>query len=352
MKNSVKRFAVHTALLLTALTAAAQEAKFGEKVDVNVVLLDTIVTDSRGNQILGLGKDDFVVTENGVQKTVDSVDYFTTRQLVSSREQDAPFKVDRVREERYTVFFFDKPEGGALWDQLALARRSALRFVNEKMTPADRVAIVGHDVRLKVFSDFTNDKNQLAKAIGEVAKFGNGVTDARGEATASILRNIDRDAMIGHTGTVYEGLDVLADALRPIGARKTLVLFSPGIHEPGEDVRNGIVLNTSRYYEPMANSLNAANVAVYAINIQRNPGSAPAVHQTLERIAADTNGSYYRYLATFDPALDQIDRANAGYYLLTYRTQKQQGQAGFQKVKVALRNPEFKVQSRPGYLVQ
>ena len=36
-----------------------------------------VVTDNRGNQILGLTKDDFVVKENGVEQTIESLDYFT-----------------------------------------------------------------------------------------------------------------------------------------------------------------------------------------------------------------------------------------------------------------------------------
>ena len=160
----MRRFAVVVAALLAlALPAfSQQQAPFQERVDVNAVLLDVIVTDSAGRHILGLGKDDFVVKENGVVQTIDSVDYFTNRRLLDSREEQAPFKVERVREERYFVFFFDKPTSPAgLMDQVMLAREAVKDFLVEDMKETDYVAIVGHDFRLKVYTDFTNDRKQI-----------------------------------------------------------------------------------------------------------------------------------------------------------------------------------------------
>src|SRR5712692_2199987 len=119
----MKRLAILFALL--ALPLAAQEPpKFGEKVEVNVVLIDAVVTDSGGHQILGLDKNDFVVKENGVEQQIDSVDYFTNRKLLNTPEEKAPFKVERVHEDRYFIFFFDKPSDSQLFDELALARRA------------------------------------------------------------------------------------------------------------------------------------------------------------------------------------------------------------------------------------
>src|SRR6202008_4051544 len=185
----------------------AQAPQFGEEVDVNAVLLDVIVTDRKGNHILGLDKSDFVVKENGVEQTVDSVDYFTNRRLLDQREEQAPFKVERVREERYFIFFFDKPtEPAALFDQIVNARQSVKTFLDREMKESDLIAIVGHDVRLKVYSDFTNDKKQLTRALDEASSFGRGVLDAPAGNGPSILRNAPKDDLMTGTGTVYQAL--------------------------------------------------------------------------------------------------------------------------------------------------
>ncbi|HUP48420.1 MAG TPA: VWA domain-containing protein [Thermoanaerobaculia bacterium] len=345
------RLALGLLLVLTfAVPAAAQQPGFGERVEVEAVLIDVIVTDSAGNQILGLTKDDLVVRENGVLQTIDSVDYITSRRLLTGREENLPFSVEHVKEERFLIFFFDKPEGGALFQHLARARAAVNRFIDNDMGTRDMVAIAGHDVRLKVFSDFTSDKQQLKRALREAALFSLGETKPPAPNGPSILRDIDQASMMSGSGTVYQGITVLAEALRKIRGRKNLVVFSPGILEPGETVRDGMILNTSRFYEPMVRALNASNVSVYAANLLPNQDSSPVYHQTLERMTAETNGEYFRYAVSFDPVLAQVEKATGGYYLLTYRTQKPRGARGYQKVEVSISNPEFRVKARPGYL--
>ncbi len=126
----IKRFSL--ALFLAASTALAQQPPaYHQKVNVNLVLLDAVVTDHHGNQILGLDKNDFVVKENGVPQKIDSVDYFTNRELLTEPESKAPFKDEQVHDQRYFIFFFDKPTAGnRLFDRLSLARSAAKHFVN------------------------------------------------------------------------------------------------------------------------------------------------------------------------------------------------------------------------------
>jgi len=341
----MKRLALFAALL--ALPLLAQEtSKFGEKVEVNLVLIDAVVTDGSGHQILGLDKNDFAVTENGVPQTIESVEYFTNRRLLDSKEQNAPFKVERVREERYFIFFFDKPANVALYDEVQLARKAARDFVATQMREGDRVAVVGHDVRLKVYSDFTSDKIQLARAIDDAGRFGIGVLKGDGP----ILSAVDKKKMMDKSGTVYEALNVLGDALRGIKARKNLVLFSAGILEQGQDVTSdGVVLTESRYYQPMIRSLNAANVTVYGINLQRNAPEVPAYHQTLDRISSQTNGEYYRRPVNFGPIVKKIEQETNGYYLISYYAHHPKGSSGYQHVNVKLTGPGLQIRAREGY---
>lgn len=346
------RTAVLSMLLLTALGAVAQERPFQDRVDVNVVLIDAVVTDADGNQILGLDAKDFVVRENGVEQPIDSVDYFTSRKLLNAREENAPFKVERVREERYLVFFFDKPApGGGMQDAIIRARESVRNFVDKEMLDSDRIAIVGHDVRLKVYSDFTNDRQQLRRALSQVTGYGVGIKKASSAADSpSILRAVDSGAMMGGSGTPYQALEILADALRPIRGRKNLVVFSPGMLDPSEEVRGDMILSPSRHLEPAIDALNASNVTVFGVSLHDAGISEPVFHQSLERIAQATNGRYFRNNTSFQPALEQVEKATSGYYLISYRPQRKQ--RGFQRVDVTVRNNEFRVKSRAGYLVE
>jgi VWFA-related protein len=348
----IKRFISLAFIVVSPLLAQQPADPFKAKVYVNLVLLDATVTDARGNQILGLAKDDFIVRENGVAQTIDSVEYFTTRKLLNAAEKNAAFKVERVHDERYLVFFFDKPEINGASDPTRIARAELARFIDERMHPEDRVAVVGHDVRLKVYTDFTSDRKTVQRALEEVTKYGRGLMTAADAPAngASILRNIDLDRMMGGTGTVYEALETLGDALRPLRARKDLVLFSAGIVGPDEDVRDQMVVNTSRFYQPAVDSLNRSNVAVYGINLNDAGVGVPEyVHQNLSRLATDTNGDYFRFHTSFVTPLKQIEKRTVGYYLISYYSQKPKGTNGFQPVQVTLKNPEFRVHARAGY---
>lgn len=336
-----------SALFTLSLPAFAQQ--YQERVDVDLVLVDVTVTDGRGNQILGLGPDDFIVKENGVPQKIESVDYFTNRTLLTGPEEKAAFKVERVREERYFILFFDEDMREDGQNRLRRAQRDAIEFVRERMKPQDRVAVAGYDARLLVYADFTSDKKILEKALGEISKFSNGLTavpDYAGEA--SILRNIEIDAMINATGRVYDAIKMLADAVRPIQARKVMLLFSGGVGEPSS-FNERIPENEEFWYQPMVRALNAANVTVHSIALLENR-TFSAREQTLARIASDTGGKYYTNVVNFAGPLSRVEKESSGYYLLTYRIRKPAGEHGYQKIDVSLKNPEFRVRARDGYV--
>src|SRR5207244_3829970 len=223
----IKRFISLLFVAAAPLFGQQQTEPFKAKVDVSLVLLDAVVTDNRGNQILGLGKDDFVVREHGIPQSIEAVDYFTTRKLLNAPEKNAAFNVERVHDERYISLY----------------------------------------------------------------------------------------EMISHTNTQYEALETLANALRPIRARKDLVLFSPGIVAPDEDVRGEMIVSTSRFFEPAIQALNRANVTIYGINLFDASANPPEyVHQNLSRLAMETNGDYFRFHTSFASPLKQIDKRTVGYY--------------------------------------
>jgi VWFA-related protein len=317
-----------------------------ERVDVDLVLVDVTVTDSRGNQILGLGPEDFIVRENGVEQTIESVDYFTNRRLLTSREEKAAFQVERVREERHFILFF---HGRADFSRLLRAQRDALSFIRKELQPQDRVAIAGHDARLIVLADFTSDRKVLEDALEKVPTFSRGLTavpEYAGED--SILRNLDVRAMVERTGRIYDAIELLAEAVRPIRGRKLLALFSHGIGEVGS-FNDQILENEETYYQPMIRALNASNVTVHAIALGSGRPAWPQ-EQTLSRIASETGGEFYTNVVSFATPLKRLERESSGYYLLTYRIAKPRGEHGYQKIDVSLRNPDFRIRARDGYM--
>ena len=338
-------------LVLAAATLVAQEP-FREELDVDLVLVDVTVTDSRGDQILGLTKDDFILREEGTQREIESIDYFTNRRLLTARESDAAFAVERVRQERYFILFFHElgdPTGipGYL-SELLRAKQAAVDWVENELQPQDLVAVAGYDARLKVYADFTNDKKVLKNGLEEMVKFSRGLAEVPPYAgEASIMKNLDVRTMMNKTGRIYDAIALLADAVDPIPARKVLTLVSPGIGDPSS-FSPRMLENEEQWYRPMIRALNGANVTVNAIAMLRSVTSY-APEQTLSRMANESGGEFFKTFVSFETPLDQIEEASSGYYLLTYRVRKPRGEHGYQRIDVSLKNPEFRVRAREGY---
>jgi VWFA-related protein len=354
-----------TALALGG-SLAAQEAQQppaedrfqGEEVNVNEVLLDVLVTDRQGNVILGLGPQDFVVKEDGKPVDLTGVTFYSSSRFVESREEAASkgLKVDRVPQDRYFILFFEDQRDAAvdaprlLAQQLEAGRR-AQEWVRKELAPADWVAVVSYDRKLKVHQDFSQDRQALAGAIQDAVK-GKSVDNTwpsrvqkKGEGPSLTAHLPQGTKLRDETTTIYEGLGVLADAAGEVTGRKNLVLFTVGF---GRVNSFGQYQPDPRYYPPMMRALNDNNVAVYTVDLVP-PGTEHVLSNAMNQLADETGGRYLFNFTTFATPLRQIAEENSGYYLLSYQSEKPASRSGFQRVEVTTVNPEFRIRSREGY---
>jgi VWFA-related protein len=355
-----------TAMALIALcglgrAAVAQEPPQGQfqgKVNVNEVLLDVLVTDARGNVIVGLDKNDFVVRENGKPVDLTGVAFYSNRRLLESSPALAKqgVSVDQGTEDRYFILFFEDQKDTAqeapqlISQQLEAAKR-ARGWVDGEMLPNDWVAVVSYDTRLKVQQDFTHDRKALVAAIGDAMKArdpeGNYPSRIDAGKGPSLLAGLPKGRELANrTPKIYNALQELARAAGNIRARKNLLLFTYGL--PSNETPFGQFVPDKRYFLPTVDALNANNVAVYSLDL-----TPPAVQHTLsdslQKMSDDTGGRYFFNVTNFATPLDQISRENNGYYLLSYQSEQPAGKSGFQNVTVPTTNPEFRVKARKGY---
>jgi len=175
-------FLVTALSLAPALTAQERpqdkpQGEFGEKVNVHEVLLDVLVTDARGHVIVGLGKDDFVVKEDGKPVNVTGVSFYSNRNLVepAGAAEKKGLKAAEAPEDRFFILFFDDQKSNAvdapqLLAQQMQAVQRARDWVSRDLLPNDWVAVVSYDAKLKVQQDFTHDRKALAAAISDAMK--------------------------------------------------------------------------------------------------------------------------------------------------------------------------------------
>ncbi len=258
----------HAALLLFLMSAGAawaQDLKPSTtpegavvKIATNLIQLDAVVTDAKGNPIRGLAPADFEVYENGRKQDISVFSFVTQRKEIATTEKSTPDAATGIPTPPVTV----RPETvrrtiALVVDDLSLSyesmnktRRSLKKFVDEQMADGDLVAIIRVGVGMGALQQFTSDKRQLLSAIeklkwnplgrgriGAFAPINDGLEHLQKQDRKPEDQVIDqqlKDAFndfqesIFATGTLG-ALRFVVDGLRELPGRKAVVLFSDGI---------------------------------------------------------------------------------------------------------------------------
>jgi VWFA-related protein len=369
-------------------------------VQTNVVLVDVRVTDKRGQPVTGLEARDFRVFEDGVEQKITSFNLENIAQLArATGENAAPPTVDLgklpstvsvaqvnrlVQDHRLVVLFFDLTSMPA--DDLLRAVRAAGNFVRKQMTPADLVAVTTYSSDLRVVQNFTNDRDELHKAIesiriGEAATLADqgeigaaGGTNANGEEivtqdTSEAFTPDETEFNIFNTDEKLSALESLADLLRGVPGRKSVIHFSSGVERTG--IENQAQLRAT------TDAANRANVSFYTVDARGLVGLPPggdassaslsgtAIYtaaattsqmssldesrETLASLAADTGGRTFYDLNDFGPAFAGVQQDNSTYYLLGYSPSNTKYDGRFRRIHVEVNRAGVRVQARPGY---
>jgi VWFA-related protein len=326
-----------------------------ERIEVIEVLLDVVVQDG-DRPVTGLGPQDFVVEEEGRPVEVTSATFYgTPEQLAASGEGDVE------RADRYFIFLFhDRSRDASFVRPLLLdAGQQARRWVEQERLPNDQVAVAMWDVRLKIYSDFTRDPDQMLEAISRAVSArkepdrgaGRSKEPLRPNADSpSLLLNLPAGPDLARDSRVFEkAVALLGRAAQGIVGRKNLMLFSIGFGEVGPA---GVWLPDTRYYPDLEQSLNDGNVAVYSIDLvggRRVAPAAPGISSSLSSIASDTEGLYFDTFTNFMTPMKEVAKDTTGYYLLSYRSEYDRGTSGYREVKVETRDRKHDVRARKGY---
>lgn len=359
-------FCVLGALITTPAMADGQDdtgptAAFGEMVEVSEVLLDVLVTDRQGDVVLGLEASDFILEENGVERSVSGASFYSNRFKVRDGEQGLQKPLpNEVLADRHFILYFHDPRlsGGGLQGRLIRqhldATRRSREWVETEMLPGDWVAVVSYGVKLKVHQDFTQDRGALVAAIDQAAKGkdpSNEWASRRPEVAAgqpALLPHLpEGKALRKETTRMYGALQILAEASRDIVGRKNVLLFTLGF---GDVERLGALISEpdQRFYPEMKEALNDNNMAIHPINLLPEARFNLQGH-FLNQLAIDSGGTYYENFVNFIAPIRTIADESNGYYLLSYQAEHPAGESGYREVEVKTRNPEFRVQARQGY---
>lgn len=349
--------ALATALGSPSFAQDQLETPFEDELTVTEVLLDVQVNDRGGNVIIGLDKGDFIVEEDGKPIEIDTLTFYSNRILETAADElrDSGIALEEIPQDRYFIVLFEDQLSRAadaprLVSRQLDAGRQTKEWIRRELLPGDWVAVLSYDFKLKLHQDFTQNRSDLVAAVDRAVRSkegGNWPSRISDDEGPSLAQGLPRGkALRKETKTIYDALQVLARAAGQVQGRKNLLFFSLGF---GDLDSFGQYRPDTRYYPPTMRNLNDNNVAVYTIDITPT-GTRHALEDALSHLALDTGGEYLFNFTSFITPLRRASEANNGYYLISYKARHQPQESGYQEVKVATRNPEFKVKARAGYL--
>jgi VWFA-related protein len=243
-----------------AASPAEQQPVVVIKKESKLVLVDSVVTDKKGNYIRDLTQNDFKVFEDNKEQPVSTF----------STGADAATQANGQR--RYLILFFDNSTMAAP-DQIQ-ARSAAAKFIAANAAPDRLMAVVDFGGSLRIVQNFTANADVLRAAVS-------GVKSSSVDPNAPAL---DVPVTVASTGLSPFGSSLgnaeadfgarsmllavrsLAKNLRAIPGRKMVVLFS-----------GGFPLTTENQSELTAtiDACNKSNVAVYVLDARGLVATVP-----------------------------------------------------------------------------
>jgi VWFA-related protein len=359
------------------------------RVTTELVLVNVIARDKKGNLVKDLKREDFTVFEDGKKQDISSFDFENVDQLAAvgpaeatvsdAAGQGALLKPAQTatlnaRDRRLVLLFFDfsamDPE------QIDRSVGAAKKFVQTKMQPADMIALVSLATNLRIDLDFTDDKATIIAGLSAYTSsqgqgFDNGTTGtAEGSAeTGGSFTVDDTDYNTFNADRKLLALQSMMQALGKIPQKKALVYFSNGITQSGVDNQSALRATTAAAVK--------ANVSIYALDIRGlealPPGgdaqtaslhgqsaysgksildqlsSNASSQDTLATLASDTGGKAFFDSNDFGAVFSQVEKDTSAYYVLGFTSTNGLRDGRFRHLRVQLNRPDVRLDYRSGY---
>ena len=368
--------------------AGMNEARI--QVTSELVLVNVVAHDKKGNLVRDLKKGDFTLLEDGKKQEISSFDFENVDELATagaaeatvsgvaggtllrSGKQAAP-SLD-ARDRRLILLFFDfsamEPE------QIDRSVEAAKKFVGTKMQPADLMALVSLATNMRVDLDFTDDKTKLLATLtaynsGQGQGFENGSEgSSEGAAeTSGAFSADDTDFNTFSADRKLLALQSLMQALGKLPQKKSLIYFSNGISKSGADNQSALRATTAAAVK--------ANVSIYSLDIRGLQAFPPggeaqsaslhgqsaysgaavlndlngnaASQDTLATLSSDTGGKAFFDSNDFGGVFSQVQKDSSAYYVLGFTSNNPLKDGKFRRLKLQVNRSDLKLDFRAGY---
>ena len=367
------------------------------RVTVNLVQVDAVVTDGKGNQITNLTANDFQLLQDGKPQKITHFSYITTAgsapasiappRVTPVKGMPAPppvkLRADQVR--RTVAMVVD--DLGLSFESMAQIRSALKKFVDQQMQPGDLVAIIRTGAGMGALQQFTSDKHELYAAIDRVkynplGRGGVGAFAPVGDDIGGSARANDFREEYFTRGTIGALTYVIA-GLKEMPGRKAVVLLSDSLPLFNQEGLNDIILESMRH---LTDAADRASVVIYGIDARglptlsltaednpRGRDGRPLTGPQLANIQQQRHEQYFRsqdglnYLSQETGGLflhDTNDIAGGmrkvlddqrGYYLIGYTPddttfqELKDKRRQYHKLSLKLKKPGLSIRTRTGF---
>lgn len=287
------------------------------KVNVNVVNVYFNVKDKHGRLIPDLTKDDFTITEDGKPQTVK---YF-------SKETDQPLTLGMLID-----------TSGSQMQVLGIEQEIGAQFLQQVLRPKDLAFLINFDVNVELDQDFTNNGQQLRKALSElkINRGGGGAIGIPGIGQGPFPTSNPRGTLL------YDAIFLAADEkLKSEVGRKAMIILTDG-EDQGSQEKIESAIEAAQKSDAICYVLLIEDRAMY-----NGFGSG-----LMKKLAEQTGGRVIEVGNKPDKlrdALDQISNELRTQYFIGYAPTNQKRDGSYRKVEVKPKNGDYRIQARKGY---
>jgi Ca-activated chloride channel homolog len=320
-------------LVLAAIVpATAQEVDDVVRTETSLVQLNIGVVDKQGRPITSLTKNDFVIFEDGVKQPIQHFE-----------PVDAPFSLVLMLDMSGSTVNFRQ--------QLKLASQ---RFL-DALAPADRVAVIQFNAKVKSLSGFSTDRMKTAYAI-EIAE-GAGETHFY-EALKYTLKELEKE------GPRRKAIVVLTDGLDSHLRKVDRATVSTA--QTDAEALAAIKPDASGDLNMVLASADRQGVTIYPLALpsgdpKRLPIPTPgitgiyaAARARLQSLADRTGGRLNEInRLEYMPQLYREVAANLRtLYTVAYQAKSDRPRGKWHEIRVEVANSELTARTKPGYFAR
>jgi VWFA-related protein len=381
------------------------------RINVNLVQVDAVVTDSKGKPVTNLKAEDFEVRQDGELQKIRNFEFVRVanplRGLeVPSRAVSAvglpgapppppPPSADKVR--RTVALLVD--DLAMSFDGTVHVRDALRKWVNDEMQPGDLVSVVRTNAAMGALQQFSNDKRLLLSAIDRVKYqpgrvsvggfkpfdpgFGITIDEETGEEVEVVGPNtslFDDEVKNAYLTGSYNAIRYVIRGLRDLPGRKSLVIFSEDLSLPSrnsladqrkavedrlrllaeEAIRSSVVIHVvdargSVYTGATAEDNLNDRTAQSRLEVQRQRiDDYVASQDGMSLLSQRTGGLFISGNNNLADALRKSVSDGDGYYLLGYQPEGatfdlKDDLVRYHSIKVRLKRPGLTIRSRSGF---